>query len=142
MTRRSLCRKLLTVVLVPAAAGCSSDSDLSLEAPPPALRLLSATPSNGSVIPGTVLVRARLHYRLDTSNPGQITVMTFCAKDGRPACLDYGSIADLLDREGDIDVEFSVRAPSGVNISVTLRLTAEGFHAPRDAVGLTYHTAN
>ena len=141
MTRRSLCLKLLTVVLVPAT-GCSSDSDLPLEAPPAALRLLSATPSNSSVIPGSALVRARLHYRLDTSNPGHITVMTLCVKEGRPACIDYGIVADVPAGEGDVDVAFSVRAPSGVNISVTLRLTAEGFHAPRDAVGLTYHTAN
>jgi len=142
MTRRSLFLKLLTVALVPAGSGCSSDSDLPLEAPPSALRLLSATPSNGSVLPGSALVHARLHYRLNTDNPGHITVATLCVKEGRPACFDYGSVADLPDREGDIDVAFSVRPPSEANIHVTLRLTAEGFHAPRDAVVLTYHTAN
>jgi hypothetical protein len=88
------------------------------------------------------VVHARLHYRLNTDNPGHITMMTLCTKDGLPACLDSGSIADVPDREGDIEVAFPIHAPAGVNIAVTLRLTAEGFHAPRDPVVLTYHTAN
>ena len=139
---RTVSNALTTILAILASAGCATYSTPLEEPPPPQLSLVSVSPQSGSVLaPGVTLVRARLHYRLETSTQGFIELFYLCSTGGQLACLDNGRIADFSGREGDLDVAFGLRAPAGASISVSLSLTAEGVETPRAVVALSYQTA-